>query len=97
MARLRPGDRLILAVALLFCAPLLCAEDRLPAVPGAPATLAADASGEGLRIHVDRFDLEPVTAAELAGAGSLPQSSTRLRAIAAGGSLRADGGLQVSP
>jgi hypothetical protein len=98
VARLQPpGGKLTIAVALLCCAPPLLADDRLPAVPGAPSALAAEPGGDGLRINVDRFELEPVTAAELAGAGSLPQSAPRMRALAAGGSLRADGGLQVSP
>jgi hypothetical protein len=86
----------MLAAALLSCAPLLLANDRLPAVPGAPSALAADPAGDGLRILVDRFELDPVTAAELAGAAALPQSASPIPAIATGGNLRADGGLQVA-
>jgi hypothetical protein len=98
MARIRgPGSRLILAVAMFCLGPRLLAEDRLPPVPGAPVAIDADPVGEGLRIYVDRFELEPVTAAELAGGSALPQSSSRMRAIAAGGSLHAEGGLQVPP
>lgn len=97
MTRLRPpGTKSILAAALLSCTPSLHANDRLPAVPGAPSALAADAEGDGLRILVDRFELDPVTAAELAGAAALPQSASAVPAIATGGSLRADGGLQVA-
>jgi hypothetical protein len=97
VARLRPpGTNLILTAALLSCTPSLHADDRLPAVPGAPSALTADAQGDGLRILVDRFELEPVTAAELAGAAALPQAASAVPAIATGGTLRADGGLQVS-
>jgi hypothetical protein len=74
----------------------LLAADPLPAVPGAPAELVADPRGDGLRVSVDSFELEPVTAAELAGASNLPQSTPRLLATARDGGLRADGGLQVS-
>jgi hypothetical protein len=92
-----PGGRLIFAAALLCCAPLSLAHEPLPAVPGAPAALAADPGADGLCISLERFELEPVTAAELAGARALSQSSPRLKASAVGGGLRADGGLQVTP
>jgi len=98
VSRLRPpGGKLLLAGALLFCAPPLLAQGRMPAVPGAPGVLAADPGSEGLTIPVDHFELEPVTAAELAGAATLAQTSPRLQATASGDGLRVDGGLQVMP
>jgi hypothetical protein len=98
MTRLRPlAGRLVLGAALCGSATMLSAASLPPPVPGAPMAAGPDAVAEGLQVSVDHFELQPVTAQELAGGNALPRSAPRLQAMPGGSGLRTNAGLQVAP